>query len=90
VVTGGPGAGKTTMLLALRARGYTTVPDSARANINERKSRGLSPRPAPPEFAYNVLRNDIDQYRAIPRKVISCSSNAVFRTLWVRSPISDC
>ena len=66
VVTGGPGAGKTTLLLALHERGYAIVADSARAIIRERKSRGLSPRPEPPEFGYDVLRMDIDQYRAIP------------------------
>jgi len=66
VVAGGPGAGKTTLLLALHARGYTIAPDSARIIIKERKSRGLSPRPEPPEFAYDVLRMDIDHYRATP------------------------
>jgi predicted ATPase len=66
VVAGGPGAGKTTLLLALQARGYTIVPDSARIIIKERKSGGLSPRPEPPEFAYDVLRMDIDHYRALP------------------------
>lgn len=65
VVAGGPGAGKTTLLLALQERGYTIVPDSPRVIIKERKSRGLSPRPEPPEFAYDVLRMDIDHYRAI-------------------------
>jgi predicted ATPase len=45
VFTGGPGVGKTTLLLALQARGHTTVGDSARTIIQDRRRRGLSPRP---------------------------------------------
>jgi predicted ATPase len=56
VVTGGPGAGKTTLLLALQARGYTIVGDSARTIIQDRRRRGLSPRPSAYEFTREVLR----------------------------------
>jgi predicted ATPase len=45
VITGGPGAGKTTLLLALQARRYTIVADSPRTIIQDRRRRGLSPRP---------------------------------------------
>jgi predicted ATPase len=62
VMTGGPGAGKTTLLLALQARGYTIVGDSARAIIEDRLRRGLSPRPDAHEFVQEALRIDIDNY----------------------------
>ena len=62
VVTGGPGAGKTTLLLALQARGYTIVADSPRSIIQDRRRRGLSPRPNASEFAHETLRMDIENY----------------------------
>ena len=64
VVTGGPGAGKTTVLEALARRGYEHVPDSARAIIRERKAAGLSARPTPDEFGREMLRLYVDAYRA--------------------------
>jgi predicted ATPase len=60
VITGAPGAGKTTLLLALQARGYTIVGDTARTIIQDRRRRGLSPRPDPYAFAQEALRMDID------------------------------
>ena len=62
VITGGPGAGKTTLLLALQARGYTIVGDSARTIIQDRRRRGLSPRPNAYEFTHEVLRMDIENF----------------------------
>jgi predicted ATPase len=62
VFTGGPGVGKTTVLLELRARGCTIVGDSARTIIQDRRSRGLSPRPNAYEFAQEVLRLDVENY----------------------------
>ena len=62
VITGGPGAGKTTLLLALRDLGYTVVGDSPRAIIQERRRRGLSPRPDPEQFARDTLRMDIESF----------------------------
>jgi predicted ATPase len=62
VITGGPGAGKTTLLLALQARGYTIVDDSARAIIQDRRRRGLRPRPNAYEFAHEALRIDIENF----------------------------
>jgi predicted ATPase len=62
VITGGPGARKTTLLLALQARGYTIVGDSARTVIQDRKRRGLSPRPSPSAFAQEALRLDIENF----------------------------
>ena len=62
VITGAPGAGKTTLLLALQARGYTIVRDTARAIIQDRRRRGLSPRPDAYAFAQETLRIDIENF----------------------------
>jgi predicted ATPase len=62
VFTGGPGVGKTTLLLELQARGHTVVSDSARTIIQDRRRRGLSPRPNAYEFAQAVLRMDVENY----------------------------
>lgn len=62
VITGAPGTGKTTLLLALQARGYTIVGDTARTIIQDRRRRGLSPRPDPYAFAQEALRMDIDNF----------------------------
>jgi predicted ATPase len=66
VMTGGPGAGKTTVLEALAMRGFACVPDSARAIIRQRKGAGLSPRPAPAQFGREMLEADMAQYRETP------------------------
>jgi len=62
VFAGGPGVGKTTVLLALQAQGYTIVGDSARTIIQERRRLGLSPRPPAYEFAQEVLSMDVENY----------------------------
>jgi len=62
VFTGGPGAGKTALLCALRARGHVVVDETARAIIRSRLGCALSPRPPPLEFAQLVLQRDIEQY----------------------------
>ena len=62
VITGAPGAGKTTLLLALQARGYLIVGDTARTIIQDRRKRGLSPRPDPYAFAQELLRMDIENF----------------------------
>jgi len=64
IVTGGPGAGKTALLAGLAERGCVYVPDTARAIIQDRRRRGLSPRPGPAEFAGEILRIDLERYRA--------------------------
>lgn len=65
VLTGGPGVGKTTLLHALAARGYTVVAESAREVIRDRKSRGLPPRPDPAAFARAILRRDLEKYAVV-------------------------
>ncbi len=62
VITGGPGVGKTTLLLALQARGYSIVGDSPRTIIQDRLKRGLSPRPNASEFVHETLRMDIENF----------------------------
>jgi predicted ATPase len=63
VITGGPGAGKTTVLRALAERGYPHAAESARSIIRERLASGLSPRPPLAQFGNEMLRRDIAHYR---------------------------
>jgi len=63
--TGGPGAGKTTILELLAQRGYTCVPEVAREIIQKRMRQGLSPRPKPIEFAREILEEDLRQYDTV-------------------------
>jgi len=62
---GGPGVGKTTVIAALRERGFGGTSDSARAVICERLQQGLSPRPSPREFAEQILDRDRTQYQSV-------------------------
>jgi predicted ATPase len=62
VITGGPGAGKTTLRAELASMGWATVSESARAIIAERLARGQSPRPDSLAFAQEILRRDIEKY----------------------------
>ncbi len=63
IFTGGPGAGKTTVLDELAARGYQVVPESARAIIRERISAGLSREAAE---GTPVLDRDVANWLATP------------------------
>src|SRR5215471_13827129 len=63
VITGGPGAGKTTILNALAERGYRYAAESARAIIRERLASGLRPRPPLEQFGHEILQRDIARYR---------------------------
>lgn len=62
VLTGGPGAGKSTVLDVLRISGYAIGGDAARSIIRQRKAAGLSPRPEPSVFAEQVLAREIATY----------------------------
>lgn len=65
VLTGGPGAGKSSLLECLRSRDFSIVEETARHLIQERRSNGLSPRPEPREFAEEILRRDINNYKSL-------------------------
>jgi len=62
IFTGAPGAGKTTVLEQLRARGHAVMPEGARQLIRERSEKGLSPRPPAEDFARAILQRDIESY----------------------------
>ncbi len=66
ILSGGPGAGKTSLLAELSRRGYSTVSESARELISERMARGDTPRPEPTEFARELLRRDKLKYVSLP------------------------
>ncbi len=66
VLAGGPGAGKTTVLDALRDRGFVCLPDVARAIIRTRLRKGLSARPESAAFARAIFDGDVANYRAAP------------------------
>ena len=65
VLTGGPGAGKTSVLVRLQELGYSVVPEMARQIISDRKSRGMSPRPPPVDFARAILEEDMRLYDSV-------------------------
>lgn len=64
LLTGAPGAGKTTVLHHLRELGYAGVPEVAREIIRARRERGLPPRPDPATFATEIYERDRAQYDA--------------------------
>src|SRR5262245_26351217 len=63
VITGGPGAGKTTVLNAVAKRGYLYTAASTRAIIKERLANSLSARPPLQQFVNDILQMDIARYR---------------------------
>lgn len=65
LLTGGPGAGKTTVLEVLRDLGHAVGDDAAREIIRARIAQGLSPRPDPASFAKEILAREIDAYSAV-------------------------
>lgn len=68
VLTGGPCAGKTTLLTELSKRGYKTVPEAARTYIDQERANGKT---------LEVIRSDEGafQHALIPMKV-SAEQNA--------------
>lgn len=89
VLTGGPGAGKTSLLLGLHARGYAIVHESARAVIRERRASGLSPRSRPSEFASEVLRRDIECFEGHNAdSALSFYDRSVLDALWMLEQVT--
>ncbi|MAE88084.1 MAG: ATPase [Pelagibaca sp.] len=66
VVTGGPGAGKTSLITELSRRGFHTIPESGRAVIREEMARGGDALPWADRTAYAewMLEQDLRAYSA--------------------------
>jgi predicted ATPase len=66
VITGGPGAGKTTVLAELTRRGYMCVPEDARTIIQEQAANGGTALPwrDAPRFAELLMERSIATYHA--------------------------
>lgn len=66
VVTGGPGAGKTSLITELARRGFHTIPESGRAIIREEMQRCGSALPWVDRMAYaeKMLDRDLRAYSA--------------------------
>ncbi|MGE0063679.1 MAG: AAA family ATPase [Xanthobacteraceae bacterium] len=67
VLTGGPGAGKTTLIEALARAGVTTVAEAGRAVIRDEETRGGRALPwlNPLAFAGAMLARDVANYEAM-------------------------
>jgi predicted ATPase len=72
VITGGPGAGKTSVLEYLAAKGYSYVPETARQIIKERLSKGLTPRPDPKTFAEEIFNKDWKNFNSNSDSLSCC------------------
>jgi predicted ATPase len=66
VVTGGSGAGKTSLITELSRRGFHTIPESGRAIIREEMARGGDALPWADRLAYaeRMLEQDLRAYSA--------------------------
>ncbi|MFY1713334.1 AAA family ATPase [Tritonibacter mobilis] len=64
VVTGGPGAGKTSLITELARRGFHTIPESGRAIIREEMQSGGDALPWADRMAYaeRMLERDLRAY----------------------------
>jgi predicted ATPase len=62
VITGGPGAGKTALLEALRADGSAVAPESARAILRERSAPDQPPAPADLRAALRTIDRHVNGY----------------------------
>ena len=67
ILTGGPCAGKTTLLDELARRGFPVIPEAARAVIQEGR---WTPASHPLEFQREVLRLQLEWERATPAGVV--------------------
>ena len=66
VVTGGPGAGKTSLITELARRGFQTIPESGRAIIREEMQSGGDALPWADRMAYaeRMMERDLHAHRA--------------------------
>lgn len=66
VVTGGPGAGKTSLITELARRGFHTIPESGRAIIREEMQSGGDALPWADRMAYarRMLERDLRAHSA--------------------------
>mgnify|MGYP000495309123 CR=1 FL=1 len=66
VVTGGPGAGKTSLITELARRGFHTIPESGRTIIREEMQSGGDALPwvDPMAYAERMLERDLRAYSA--------------------------
>jgi predicted ATPase len=72
VLTGGPSAGKTTLLKELERRGHRTISEAARAVIEEEASAGrpyADIRSDEAAFQHKVLLRKIDIEKTLPRDI---------------------
>src|SRR5882672_8774530 len=67
ILTGGPCAGKTTLLEELARRGFPVIPEAARMVIQDGR---LTPAADPLEFQREVLRRQLAFERAAPSGVV--------------------
>ncbi|BBK33579.1 putative ATPase [Stella humosa] len=74
IVTGGPGAGKTTLVEALSTAGLATAPEGGRAIIRQELASGGDALPwrDPAAFAARMMAHDRAQYRAARRRGRPC------------------
>ena len=59
ILTGGPGAGKTSILDVLAEDGFRIGQDVVREIIRERLAAGLSPRPSPEAFNQESFKRNL-------------------------------
>jgi len=81
IFSGGPGAGKTTVLNAMKARGLYVVPDVAREVIRARLDSGLTPRPEPDVFANSIFEKDVANYKTAPSNSVCFFDRGVVDSL---------
>lgn len=70
ILTGGPGAGKTSAPRALRDKGHGVGGDAARSIIRERNAAGLKLSPNPLEFSKQILEREIASYLAATKSLV--------------------
>jgi predicted ATPase len=69
VLTGGPCAGKTTLILELEKRGYSVLAEAARLIIDEKLAAGktIGDIVTDPEWLISVVRRKLEMEKEVPR-----------------------